>query len=433
MVRGWRFQRVIPRHAPCLDAADYLTYLTSWFTSHRNRALSLEKIWEPLLGQRWIVPTPTGRHALWGFLNAAGLQEGDEVLVAAYNFSVIVRMVLQKKLVPVFVDIDPDTLCVDPEDLAKKITGRTRLVIVTHMFGSPADMQRIVRLCTQRRLLLFEDCAHAVGTSCGPDYVGQFGDGALFSFGVYKLVNTFGGGMLVVRDASRFRADLRTLNRSSGGLVSFADNFIRCVVSMLLSPTLHTVLLYPFMRFAERKAPRVYHLVYPSSHDPTYTFEVGGRAPFKPYMKRMIRRQLARLETHIARRRAIVQRVKSALQGIADVRLLHEDKHGRSNCSYFGICVPDPEALAKHLEADGIVSNPHEYDDCSSLLQFSAYQSPCPNANDAARHVLRLPNFPSLRDEEIERMVSSIRAYFANRSTLAEMRIAVALPEVTPR
>ena len=411
MVREGRFRRVLPIHAPSLEWGDYWLYLRSPFTPTRDQALSLNEVWEPLLGPRQIIPTPTGRQALWEFLQLADLREGDEVLVSAYNFYVIVQMLIQRKLVPVFVDIDPETLCMDPKDLLNKLTDRSRLVIVTHLFGHPTDLDRIALVCQEHQLLLFEDCAHAVGTRCGLEHVGTLGDGALFSFGIYKTINTFGGGMLVLRPSSRVQFLQPVISEGAAGLTSAADHVIRCVLSVLLTPRLHTLILYPLMRFAKRFLPGLYELVYPSKNNPNYVFRTGDRAPFKLYMTRMIERQLDALELRIARRRAIIYEIKTRLSGLQEIRVLDEDKHGRANGAYFGLYVPDPEGLARHLETQGILSNPHEYYDCSQLPQFSAYRADCEEAAYAAEHLLRIPNFPSLRDGEVERIVESIRTH----------------------
>lgn len=421
MVKGSPFRRVLPKHAPSLTLGDYLTYVGA--PLRRSKVTALHELWEPWLGSRWIEPTPTGRHALWQFLAQSPLQPGDEVLVAAYNFYVIIRLLLQRGVVPVFVDIDPDTLGMDPDDLVRKITPRSRLVLVTHLFGHPADMEQITRICQGHGLQLFEDCAHAVGTRCGSRHVGTFGDGALFSFGIYKLINTFGGGMLVRRQPPASPpepSETPTLK----GPAAWADHGVRFLVSICLHPLPYTVILHPVMRLAQRWWPRLYQLIEPSGDDPTYRFEPGSRASFRPFMTRMIQRQLMRLEAIIARRRAIVRAYQDGLGDLPAVRCLQEDRHGRSNAAYFGIYVPDPEALAAHLERRGIMSDPHEFYDCASLAQFAAHARPCPQAQYAQRHLLRLPNFSSLRDDDVRRIIAAIRAFFEARP-----RVSAAIQE----
>ena len=195
-------KKILPRHSSCLDLRNYLIYLSSIIVPFGNRSLHMENVWEPLLGPCHITPTPTGRHALWYYLDVAGLKKGDEVLVSAYNFYIVIQLLVQRGLVPKFVDIDPETLCMAPDDLAKKITDKSRLVLVTHMFGNPADINKIALICKDNNILLFEDCAHGIGSYCGEEHVGTESDGSLFSFGIYKIINSFGGGMLVLKNSN---------------------------------------------------------------------------------------------------------------------------------------------------------------------------------------------------------------------------------------
>lgn len=404
--------KTLPVHTSALRLKDYMVYVKSFIPSRDKHVIGMEETWNQLIGNRRIIPMPTGRHALWEFLNLADLKENDEVLISAYNFYVITRILIQKSLIPVFVDIDPDTLCIDAEDLEKKITDKSRLIIATHMFGNPADMGRIASISKQNNLLLFEDCAHAVGTYNNDTPMGHIGDGALFSFGIYKIINSFGGGMLVLKDPNGVSSDFSKQKETTTGIKSFLDNFIRFFVSLLMIPELYTYIMYPMMKFFKRFIPGLYQLIEPSGNDPSYIFEVDGRAPFKPYMVRMIREQLSELDKKILRRRKIANEIKKGLEGLNDVIVLKEDKHGVSNYSYFGIYVPDPEDLSGVLEKHRIKSNPHEYYDCSQLPQFSEYQSSCKHASYAGSHLLRLPNYPSLDDSDVERIILTIRSYF---------------------
>jgi hypothetical protein len=185
----------------------------------------------------------------------------------------------------------------------------------------------------------------------------------------------------------------------------------------MTTPRIYGWTLHPLVRFAlkevERGRPKLRNLIEPSKNDAAYYFNVNSRAPFKPFQIKMHQSQLGRLPHNIDRRRDIVRQIKERLRHVRGIRLLREDKHGRANCSYFGIDVPDPGALAKHLEHDGVASNPREYFDCSRLDQFAAYHTNCPNSRRASTHILRLPSYPALKDSEVNRITSSIERYFA--------------------
>lgn len=401
---------MIPKHCSCLQAKDYLPYLSSRLMARKQQELSMIAVWGHLFHRQGLFPTPTGRHALWYFLELVDFQAGDEILIAAYNLYVIVRLIVQKGLVPVFVDIDPETLCLDAKDLAQKVTERSRLVIVTHMFGNPANLREIGAVCRQHELLLFEDCAHGVGTLWETEQVGQAGDGALFSFGVEKLINTFGGGMFVLSDI--WAAGYCLPPHPVSELTSFMDTFGRCIRSVLTAPRLYGWTLYPATRLGERALPQLKELIIPAKDDPDYRFVSESRAPFKPFMKQMQALQLARLAENISRRREIMQQIKTRLSHVAEIEFLDEDKHGRCNGSYFGVYVPDPAALARYLARHGIGSNPQEYYDCAALAQFSEYRTHCRYAGYASEHLLRLPSYPWLRAAEVEHIGRTIEAFW---------------------
>ncbi|MET0623372.1 MAG: aminotransferase class I/II-fold pyridoxal phosphate-dependent enzyme [Pyrinomonadaceae bacterium] len=410
--------RRIPVHAPGLRGRDYVPYLASAFRYSADDKLRLESVWSEFLGPGVRVPTPTGRHALWYFLEMQQLRPGDEVLVAAYNFYVVVQLLVQKGLVPVFVDIEPDTLCMSADDLLAKVSDRSRLVLVTHMFGIPADLTRIRDICDRHDLLLFEDCAHAVGTRHQGAQVGQAGDGALFSFGIQKLLTTFGGGML---NLPKHTEPPPLPEHRVNPLESTGDTAARVLSAFVMEPRLGGFIV-PLVMTGARflsfcGSGGLLNTLAPARNNPAYRFSANRRAPFKPFMKRMMVLQLQRIRGEIERRRSIVHSVKAALSGVEEVGLLSEDKHGYYNGAYFGIFVPDAEGLSAYLERRRVGSSSHEFLDCSRLEQFAEFRRECPNAQAADRHLLRLPSYASIREFEKERIVEAIRDYFRQSRT----------------
>lgn len=406
--------RAIPKNSTCLRAGDYIPYLRAAFSAAPAPENAAEAVFGPLLPGRSLAATATGRHALWAFLQMAPLQEGDEVLVAAYNFYVVVRLLVQRGLVPVFVDVEPETLCMDARDLACRIGPRSRMVLVTHIYGHPANLTAIGEICRQRNLLLFEDCAHAVGTLHKDRQVGQDSDGALFSFGVEKLINSFGGGLLAIRPEWKNGSPIpqpRVECRRS-----LLDPLTRFIYTAAVSPTLYRTVTWPGGRILESISPRtqkrVREFFEPSKDDPAYSFDVADRPPFKPFMAEMQARQMRRLDQHVARRREIVMRMRARLEKIEEVRLPAMDCHGRANASYFTIMAPDPYGLVEHLRRRGVGAHPQEFLDCSQLDQFRAYRADCPVARSASGSVVRLPSYRSLTDSDCDRIVESVASYF---------------------
>ena len=406
--------RTLPVHSSCLDVSDFAPYFYTLYPKrYRPSPPAFTDIWQRYFPQSHCYPTPTGRYALWYFLEHCAFPTGSEVLVSAYNYYVVVRILVQKGLKPVFVDIDPATLSMDPADMARKITANTRLALVTHMFGIPADMDSIQTLCTIHHLKLFEDCAHALGSSHQGTQVGSNACGALFSFGIAKITNSLGGGMLVMTSSDGFSLPRHQPTTP----LSHFDSSIRLGITLVSAPVSYRWLMAPLVNLAATLAEHGHttlrNFVAQSKNDAFYRFDEGARPAYKEFMTAMQARQVARLDANIARRRHIAATIKAAIQNISALRLLNEDCFGEWNASYLGLYADDKEALAKHLRKLGVSCNTQEFFDCADLAQFSEFSAHCPQAQYASNHLLRLPNYPDLSDADITHIINSIQKFYS--------------------
>ena len=132
-------------------------------------------------------------------LVAAGLSAGDEVITTPLTFCATVNVILHAGATPVLADVDPLTMNIDPEQIERRITSRTRAVLIVHFAGRPCAMGAILDLCQRHNLLLIEDCAHAIETTWHGRHAGTFGDFGCFSFYVTKNATTGEGGMVLAR------------------------------------------------------------------------------------------------------------------------------------------------------------------------------------------------------------------------------------------
>ena len=155
--------------------------------------------------------------ALHLILAGMGLGPGDEVIVPAFTWVATANVVLYCGATPVFADVDRDTNNIDPADLARKITSRTKAVIVVHLFGLCADMDAIRRIVPPD-VKIIEDAACAAGASYNGTPAGALGDAAAFSFHPRKSITTGEGGMITTND--RALADRMTMLRNHGASIS---------------------------------------------------------------------------------------------------------------------------------------------------------------------------------------------------------------------
>lgn len=131
---------------------------------------------------------------------AAGLRPGDEVITTPLTFCATVNAIIHAGATPVLADVSPDTMNIDPKEIEKKITSRTRAIVPVHFAGRPCEMDEICELASARNLIVVEDCAHAIETLYKGRHAGTFGDFGCFSFYVTKNVVTGEGGMVVTRE-----------------------------------------------------------------------------------------------------------------------------------------------------------------------------------------------------------------------------------------
>ncbi len=142
----------------------------------------------------------SGRQGLFALLQALKIGKGDEVIVQAYTCIVVPNAIAATGAKAVYADIERETLNLDPEDVAKRITPRTKAVICQHTFGIPAPLSELQTLCAKHGIPLIEDCAHVLPDAAGPLGVARTGKYAVLSFGRDKAVSGVTGGAVLSRD-----------------------------------------------------------------------------------------------------------------------------------------------------------------------------------------------------------------------------------------
>jgi UDP-2-acetamido-2-deoxy-ribo-hexuluronate aminotransferase len=144
----------------------------------------------------------SGTDALHLAVEALGIGDGDEVITTPFTFFATAEAVIYTGGTPVFVDIDPETMNIDPAQIEAKITKNTKAIMPVHIFGHPADMDKIMAIAKKHNLYVIEDCAQSFGADINGRKTGSFGDAGCFSFYPSKNLGAFGdAGMVTLNDA----------------------------------------------------------------------------------------------------------------------------------------------------------------------------------------------------------------------------------------
>ncbi len=161
-----------------------------------SKCAALERLFQEMTGQRYALAVGGGTAALICGLVGLGIGDGDEVILPGFTYIASASAVLICGAVPVIAEID-ESLTLDPDDVERKITDRTRAVMPVHMRGLPCDMNRILDVACRHGLSVIEDCAQACGGSYAGRRLGSFGDVGCFSLQQYKVITAGEGGMVV--------------------------------------------------------------------------------------------------------------------------------------------------------------------------------------------------------------------------------------------
>jgi UDP-4-amino-4,6-dideoxy-N-acetyl-beta-L-altrosamine transaminase len=329
-------------------------------------------------GARHAVAVANGTAALHCAYGALGVQAGDEVITSPLTFSATSNMVLAVGARPVFVDVLPDTLCIDPRAVAAAITSKTKVIAPVDFAGQPAAIDELRALAKPRGIHLVEDAAHSIGSHDRGRLVGSLADLTTFSFHPVKTITTGEGGAITTDDdalATRLR-DFR-----NHGLV--------------------------------RDPARLEH-----SGGPWY-YEVqwlGFNYRLSALQCALGRSQLTKLDRFVARRRAIVTQYRDALAS-AELRFIDERPGVESA---WHLCAVRVSAAKRHAFFEGLVRSrimPQVH--YITVPEFPLYRglgydpAETPIAHEASRELVSLPLYPALSDTDVERVIAAVRAVLA--------------------
>jgi 8-amino-3,8-dideoxy-alpha-D-manno-octulosonate transaminase len=179
-----------------------------WGPGQPDKVRKFEEAFAACMGRRFALGLTSGTAALDCAVAALGIGPGDEVIVPAYTWWSDYTCVVHAGALPVFADIDR-TLNLDPEDFVRRITPRTKAVIVVHLLGSPADLSPILEAARKHRIRVIEDCAQCVGGSYQGAPLGSLGDIGIYSFQINKMITAGEGGALVTDDPQLYERAVR--------------------------------------------------------------------------------------------------------------------------------------------------------------------------------------------------------------------------------
>ncbi|HSP42268.1 MAG TPA: DegT/DnrJ/EryC1/StrS family aminotransferase [Luteolibacter sp.] len=322
-------------------------------------------------GTRHAVCTGSGTEALWLALLASGIGPGDEVVTVSMTYAATAEAIRMTGADPVFVDIDEDTLTMDPAALAGALTARSKAVVPVHLHGRMADMDAIMEISRKHGLCLIEDSAQAHGAERHGRKAGSFGDAGCFSFYPSKNLGAIGDGGAVVTDRDDLATRLRML-RNHG------------------------------------QAAKNHHLL------------VGWNSRMDDIQAAVLRIGLKRLDRDNETRRQIARRYNEALAGTPGVVCPSGSGSPEHVHHIHAIRVRDQRQVIGQLTARGIGCAVHYPVPVHLQPAFAGSRHPrgsLPVTEKLAAEMVSLPIFPELTTDRIDHVVQSVKV--ASRASVA--------------
>jgi dTDP-4-amino-4,6-dideoxygalactose transaminase len=332
--------------------------LTSMHLALGPNVQEFEREWCEFSRVRHTIGVASGTDALQLLLHAWGIGPGDEVIAPSFTFIATIEAIMLLGATPVLADVDPETLCIDPADVASKITSRTRAIIPVHIYGHPADMDALKGVVAGREIRLLEDAAQAHGALYRGTPVGSLGDGAAFSFYPSKNLAAYG----------------------EGGAITVEDDEVDTTVRAL---RVHGSL--------ERYVHRM----------------IGYNSRLDELQAAVLRIKLRRLAAWNDARRVHAARYNAQLAGLPDVVLPVEKQWARGVYHVYTIRSARRDELAAALGEQGVGHAIHYRIPChlqDALSDLGYPRGSLPETERAANEVLSLPMYPELTNEQIDRV-----------------------------
>lgn len=343
------------------------------------RVTEFEEKFAHFTGAQYGVATSSGTTALLTSYMAIGLKRNDEVIVPSHTFIATATPFLFLRAKPVFVDIDPETYTMDTDQIKKKITPHTKIIVPVHIYGHPADMQPILEIAQENRIKVIEDSCQAHGAKYQNQNVGDIGDAAVFSYFPSKNMTVAGDGGMVVTNNKEL-ADRMRLMRNHGRTDPATSELLGLNFRM---SELHAAIGMVQLKYlpdwieGRRAAAENYNKLFSKSGlvDKHIVLPVecdGAKHVYHLYVIRVLNNKREALKKYL--------NDKGIATGVHYPRPLHEQP-----------CIID-----------------YMKDNYNDMIDASLY----PVTNQTVKEILSLPMYPSLSKKNVFKVVNAIKTFY---------------------
>lgn len=322
---------------------------------------AFENEFSQFFGAKYSVAVSSGTSALQIGIEALGLPDGSEIITTPFTFIAAANSILYNKCKPVFADIDMKTFNIDPEKITEKITGKTKALLIVHLFGQPCEMDPILKMCRENNMVLIEDCAQSLGAEYKNRKTGTFGEVSTFSFYATKNITTGEGGMISTDKTETEKGCRIIRNQGQDGQY----NHVR-------------------LGFNERM---------------TEIEAAIGRI------------QLKRLSLLNKKREDNAKKLTDGLEKIPWLETPYVIKNAKPVWHQYTIKVKNRNKFLKHMEENGIAVKVYYPTPVNLQPVYRKESQKCPIAEEVSKQVVSIPVHPELKNGDLDYIIKKIKEF----------------------
>ncbi|MFA5359487.1 MAG: aminotransferase class I/II-fold pyridoxal phosphate-dependent enzyme [Patescibacteria group bacterium] len=375
----------------------------------------------------------SGRSALYYALKALGAGEGDEVLMQAYTCVVVVNAIKFTGAKPIFIDIN-NTFNIDPADLEKRITPKTKILIIQHTFGLPANLDYLLAIAAKHNIKVIEDCAHSLGARYNGKLTGTFGHIGMLSFGSDKIISCVRGGALITNDNEiGNKIKQLSLELAKPKLGKTLQHLMHYPIFYISKPIYH-LFIGKFILMLAKKLNVFNKIIYKKE-------KTGEQVNFYPAklansLAHILCEQINEIDELNAHRQTIAKYYSEHLSCHSDSERSEEEEslqpaiktvkgflanarndNSNNTCAFlrYPLLTKNPKELLTYAKKQGIILGDWYscvIAPCDSEINKTGYHAgDCPNAERLAAESVNLPTDRHITEKQAEKIIKIINSY----------------------
>jgi len=383
---------------------DTVKYFFSGDFNNRSKIREFEDLFAKYIGTKYAIAVCSARTGLKLLLRSLGLNQNDKIVFPSCTHKSMPKAALDIKLNPVFCDIDKDSYNIDLKSMTKAINKhKPKVVIATHLFGSPSDIKKINNTCKKQNIIVIEDCCQALGAEYNNQKVGSIAKAGIFSFDTIKGINCFGGGIITTNDKELADKIRNYQSNYPINKIKMLKKILLCYTELLfINPTIYGTLVRPFLlnSFMSKTIKNYYKRQKLKSK----AFDNN----FSGFQAKLGIKQLNNLEKNIT---DVINKAELLRKNLST--RLKSQKHLKNSKPIYYI-FPVELSNSNHLRNKLLLKGLHigiseeVIDNCAEMFDPKYQKEDLPNTEELYKKTIRLPFSNNLKEKDINKIASAI-------------------------